>query len=316
VAVNLKRYKELRPGQLRAFCAVACHQSFSAAARELGLSHPVVWQQVRALERDFGGNLLRRRGRGVEVTEEGQAFFELASSIVASMDMLHQSFAEQRQTLPQPLVVAASATVFTGTMAPVVAKFCRQHPNVRLSVRTHQTDMIEKLVATGQADVGVVPHGSVPTQNPLLVSETICLNQWQLIVAKNHPLAAKRRLRAADLIRYPFILPSGDNPWRRTVETVLHRAGVLDQLHVVLEIDNVTAANSYVGLGVGITITPYGDHYPGFPNLCMRPLPRLFPDEHLVALWRRGATTQSPARLFLDLTRRCLADQRPHRTNT
>jgi DNA-binding transcriptional LysR family regulator len=315
VAVNLKRYKELRPGQLRAFCAVACHQSFSAAARELGLSHPVVWQQVRALERDFGGNLRRRRGRGVEVTQEGQAFFELASSIVASMDTLHQSFAEQRQALPQPLIVAGSATVFTGTMAPVVAKFCRQHPKVRLSVRTHQTDMIEKLVATGQADVGLVPHGSVPTQNPFLVSEMICLNQWQLIVPKNHPLAAKRHLQAADLIRWPFILPCGDNPWRKTVDTVLHRAGVLDQLQVVLEIDNVLAANRYVGLGVGLTITPYGAHCPGFPNLRMRPLPYLFPDEYLVALWRRGATTQSQARLFLDLTRRCLADQRPHRTN-
>jgi hypothetical protein len=43
------RYKELRLGQLRAFCACVQYKSYSAAARVLETSQPSVWQQVRAV---------------------------------------------------------------------------------------------------------------------------------------------------------------------------------------------------------------------------------------------------------------------------
>ena len=45
------RYKELRPGHLRAFREVVRRKSFSAAARALGIAQPTLWEQVRALER-------------------------------------------------------------------------------------------------------------------------------------------------------------------------------------------------------------------------------------------------------------------------
>src|SRR5262249_33194932 len=124
----VQRYKELRLGQLRAFCAVVQHRSFSAAARALHLSHPVVWQQVRALERDFGGSILERRGRTIEPTAEGRVLFELASSIVASMDSLHERFDDRCGAIPRKLVVAGSASVFAQDLAPVVVAFCQQHP--------------------------------------------------------------------------------------------------------------------------------------------------------------------------------------------
>ena len=50
---QVHRYKELRLGQLRAFCECVRYHSFTAAARALGLSHASIWQQIRALEREF-----------------------------------------------------------------------------------------------------------------------------------------------------------------------------------------------------------------------------------------------------------------------
>jgi DNA-binding transcriptional LysR family regulator len=306
-----RRYKELRPGQLRAFCACAEHKSFSAAARALQVSQPVVWQQVRALERDFGSRFLQRRGRGLELTEVGRTFFELAGSLVAGMDSLEQAFQDLRDGLPSPLVVAGNVTVFTQELAPVVARFCRQHPKVRLSVLTQRNAMIEQLVAAGQADVGVMPHSPVTPRNPLLVSEILSLHPWRLILPKDHPLAAKRRVRAADLIRWPLILPGTDNDWRREVDLMLHREGILHQLQLALEIDNSLAASRLVSLGLGLTVTPYGTL--DFPNLCMRPLGHLFRAERLIAVWRRGATARPQARLFIDFARRCLTAEVPPR---
>ena len=57
-------YKDTTAQQLRSFHETARLGSFSAAAKSLGLANPTVWQQVRALELDFGEPLLEPRGRG------------------------------------------------------------------------------------------------------------------------------------------------------------------------------------------------------------------------------------------------------------
>jgi DNA-binding transcriptional LysR family regulator len=305
-----QRYKDLHPGQLRAFCAVVRHKTFSAAARNLGLSHPVVWQQVRALERDYGGSLLEKHGRTLELTEDGRTLFELASSIVASMDSLQQAFQDRRRALPQTLVVAGSASVFAHYLAQLVVDFCRQHPAFQLSLLTYQNKEIEELVASGQADTAVMPHGPIPTPHPLLVSEVLCHHRWHLVMPVGHPLAHKRRIRAADLVRdSALILPNSEDNWRKQVDDVLRGAGVLDQLPIAVQINNSLVACRFVSLGLGITVTPYSPARSEFPNLCSRPLDHLFPDEHLVVLWRRGATPRPQARRFIDFARQYLAEE-------
>ena len=66
------RYKEIQLAQLRSICVAAVERNFTAAAKALGLSASTVWQQVRALERELKAKLLRRRGREVDLTDEGR----------------------------------------------------------------------------------------------------------------------------------------------------------------------------------------------------------------------------------------------------
>ena len=54
--------------QLAAFCAVVERESFSQAAVRLGVTQPAVSQQVRALEKRLGKQLLDRSGRRVVPT--------------------------------------------------------------------------------------------------------------------------------------------------------------------------------------------------------------------------------------------------------
>lgn len=57
-----RKYKELTSQQLRSFFESARLGSFSEAARHLGLAHPTVWEQVRALEGHLGKELFESRG--------------------------------------------------------------------------------------------------------------------------------------------------------------------------------------------------------------------------------------------------------------
>ncbi len=304
----MQRYKELRPGQLRAFCACVQHKSFSAAARALEVSQPAVWQQVRALERDFGAALLERRKRKLELTEDGLIFFELAGTLVAGMDLLQQQFQDRRRERPRPLVVAGSVTLFNQELAPIVVAFCQQHPEVPLSLLTYHNVEIEERMAAGQAEIAVIPHGPLLTRHPLLVTEVLGERRWHLVAPAGHPLARKRRLRAADLVRHPLILASPEeNDWGRAVLTVLAGAGVQDQLQLAVRIDDAMTACHFVSLGLGVTVTPYRPLGLADAHLRTRPLDDLFPADHLVVLWRRGAPPRPAARRFIDFVRQGLS---------
>ena len=72
--------------QLRCFTAAAELGSFTAAAEALYVSQPAVADQVRRLERALGTTLFVRAGRGVVLTDAGQAFAEHALRTLGALD--------------------------------------------------------------------------------------------------------------------------------------------------------------------------------------------------------------------------------------
>lgn len=59
---------------MQAFCKVAKTNSFSSAARELGLSKAVVSRRVGELEKNLALRLFNRTTRRVSLTEAGVAY--------------------------------------------------------------------------------------------------------------------------------------------------------------------------------------------------------------------------------------------------
>ena len=57
---------------LRAFEVAARHRNFSAAARPLNVTHAAIGQAARSLEAELGTALLRRNGRDLALTEDGE----------------------------------------------------------------------------------------------------------------------------------------------------------------------------------------------------------------------------------------------------
>ncbi len=305
---SVQRYKELRPAQLRAFCACVRYKTFSAAARALGISQPALWHQVRALERQFGATLLLRQGRNWELSEDGGLLYEIAGSIVASMDSLLQVFTERQREMPRTLVVAGAPTVILEELVRPVSAFSQRHPQDHIALLPCLVDQMIDLVMTGEADVGIELLGNLPARQVHFTTEPFCQRPWALVVPKRHPLARKNRLTPADVVQYPFILDGKEFHWRKQVDEMLQRAGLLDKLRVALEIRSTLAARRYVSKGLGITVVPMPrDHVP-FRDECIRLLKGWFPPEQVVAVWRRGATPLPHARLFIDFARQLLAE--------
>src|SRR5215213_3435295 len=100
----------MEPRRLLTFRAVARERSFSAAARALSLSQPSVSQQVAALERELGAQLLDRRPGGLRLTPAGTVLLQHADAIAGRLDLAAAQLADIAAAERSTLVIGAFPT--------------------------------------------------------------------------------------------------------------------------------------------------------------------------------------------------------------
>jgi DNA-binding transcriptional LysR family regulator len=138
--------------QLQAFLAVARLRSFSAAARELGVSRSAVSQAVRQLEEQLRVVLLARTTRSVSLTDAGRRLVESTGPAVRqAIAALAEVSAAPGETVGRVrLSVPRAAVPFV--IAPVLPTFRARHPRVEVEVCVD--DRLVDIVAEG-FDAGV-----------------------------------------------------------------------------------------------------------------------------------------------------------------
>ena len=131
---------------IRAFIQVVNSGGFAAAAREMGLSRSQVNKLVIALENELGIQLLHRSTRVVTPTETGLAFHERCVEILASLEEAERSITQIQAEPRGRLKVNAPMTFGTMYLAPALADFLVQYPDlqVQLTLNDRFIDPIEE----------------------------------------------------------------------------------------------------------------------------------------------------------------------------
>ena len=125
---------------LPAFEEAARQLSFSAAARELNLTHGAISRQMKTLETHLGVRLFRRLNRRLELTDAGSAFLPAARTALDAVEAgAARLSAGSRQG---PLVVSCLPTFMMRWLIPRLYDFTARHPaiDVRLSASSAPVD--------------------------------------------------------------------------------------------------------------------------------------------------------------------------------
>jgi DNA-binding transcriptional LysR family regulator len=132
--------------QMRAFTQVVISGGFAAAARQMGLSRSTVNKLVIDLENKLGVQLLHRSTRVVSVTESGLAFYERCVEILSSLEEAERSVTQLQLEPKGRLRINAPMTFGTMYLAPVIAEFAVQYPDlqVQLTLNDRFVDAIEE----------------------------------------------------------------------------------------------------------------------------------------------------------------------------
>lgn len=119
---------------LKIFMAVAHHNSFAEAARQLHVVPSVVAKRIAQLERSMGVRLFDRTTRSVKLTEPGERLKSKAQPVLNAFDGL---LADVHRDDTQPeghIRVMAPTTLTTLYLGPVFASFLKQHERITLEV--------------------------------------------------------------------------------------------------------------------------------------------------------------------------------------
>lgn len=116
------------------FVQVVESGSFTAAARELGVSKAHVSKQVRDLEDRLGIRLLHRSTRRQALTEAGEQFYLRCTQLIGELDELSAQLGEAQDT-PQGRVRISVAGAFAERyLAPACAEFMARYPQVSIEL--------------------------------------------------------------------------------------------------------------------------------------------------------------------------------------
>jgi DNA-binding transcriptional LysR family regulator len=118
---------------LRLYTRVARLGSFSAAAREFGLSQSQASRVIADLESELGARLLNRTTRAVVPTDAGAQFLSRIDPILVALDEAEQSVREGSD-LRGMLRMSMPSSVATRKVIPALAPFMATHPELRVEV--------------------------------------------------------------------------------------------------------------------------------------------------------------------------------------
>jgi DNA-binding transcriptional LysR family regulator len=132
--------------QMRAFTQVVVSGGFAAAARQMGMSRSSVNKLVIALENSLGVQLLQRSTRVVSPTETGLAFYDRCVEILSSVEEAERSIVQLHTEPRGRLRVNAPMTFGTMYLAPAIADFLAQYPDlqIQLTLNDRFVDPIEE----------------------------------------------------------------------------------------------------------------------------------------------------------------------------
>jgi DNA-binding transcriptional LysR family regulator len=287
--------------QLEIFCAVAQSGSTVAATEVVGLSQSATSAALQQLEAALNTQVFERVGRNLVLNDAGRALLPQALSVLEQVRGMEQAFAGTGGGgLPVRLCVAASTTVGSYVLPPVLALLARSHPHISVDVRIANTREVEHAVQALEVDVGLIEgssHGVGLAVQPWIADELV------VVAAPGDALvqaAQTKPVGVAMLRQARWLLREEGSGTREMVEYALLPR--LHQLPAAAVLGSSEAIARCVAQGLGISCLPrvLVQSMLNDGSLVVLPtsLPRM--ERHFCIVQRAGKHVSAALQAFLD----------------
>lgn len=287
LVVSLKQFQALEE-------TIRC-QSYTEAAKSLGVSQPTVSNLVLAAESQFGCKLIGRENGQICATQMYTGIRGKVVALLALSGEIEATLAGYRDLSEAVLRIGYSTYQIA---MPLVSRFAQEYPGVELTARALASYDLLPLIQSGELDIGFITAQECPPEiEGLLVTPT----RIGVVLPAAHVLADKPTLDWADLADQKFLQREHSSGTRRLFEAAARVANA--EITTVLGLGSWGSIASLVrnGVGLGVALETECQNEQG---LVFKPIEdrNLLANHYLVYL--PSMKNISPVRAFCDLHER------------
>jgi DNA-binding transcriptional LysR family regulator len=243
--------------RLRVLKEVAAKGSFSAAAEALAYTQSAVSQQIAALEREAGLQLVERSARGVNLTDAGRVLVGHADVILRRLSDAEAELEALAGLRGGRLRLVAFPSAGASIMPEAVAAFRDRHPAVEITLAPAEPDEAAEALRSGEADIGLTIETSWAKPGDDGLQRTHLLDDpMYLVVPAGHPQATRRNVRVQDLAEEAWILGSADASCPDSAILIRACNGAGFEPRIAFQSDDYNAIQGFIATGMGVSLVP------------------------------------------------------------
>lgn len=247
--LNINRLQLLRE--------VANRKTIAATADAFFMTPSAVSQQLSVLEREAGVPLLKKAGRGVELTSAGNLLVKNSEEIFAAIERAEAQLIDTSKGLSGNVKISAFPTSQRALVVPSVVTLQKNHPNLHLHVQDLEPEYSLPMLGAGELDVAVYYEWNVLPTIPAKGIETYTLvtENVYLGMPATHPLAkVKRSIGISELSDENWIVGRESTSMLQFVSAATAQAGFSPRASFQsMDFDVILTA---VEAGLGIALVP------------------------------------------------------------
>jgi DNA-binding transcriptional LysR family regulator len=269
--------------------AVTRQGSVIGAAAVLHIGQPVATRTLQELEAILGVSLYERGPRGVTPTTIGEAFTGHARAVLAQLSQAGRQVTEFADADRGTVVVGTNPGGSNLLLAQAIAGLKSERPLLTVIVRESFPEALSADLEARRIDL-IVGRFTSTTESEVrtpLYDEFI-----EICTRAQHPLAQRCTINFADLVDYPWVIPSTESALRREIEQLFAR-------HAMPLPDNRVEASSWLVVRQLVLESDFVAALPGSIEFCepgLRALPvSVGPIEHSVGITTAAGRVLSPS---------------------
>jgi DNA-binding transcriptional LysR family regulator len=280
------------------FYHAAKERNLTKAAEALFVTQPAVTMQIKALEQYLEVALFRKRGKLLELTDEGSVLFSYAEKIFGIVDEMEHALKGFGSLTHGSLTIGTTRSFAKHLMPGLLSRYQEKFPGIKVSLEVGSSGEIAEGVAAFKYDLAIIGRRPLPTKVKAIpyTPEEFCL-----VVSPNHRFAKRGVVSCRELQNEPIIIREPGSGSRHFMLAFLSSHGV--EPSVLVEAGSVEFIKEYVIQGRGISFLYKPEVQLEIKMGLLKPVEfeegPIFIQTQIVV--PEGGTLSPPSRAFLDL---------------
>ncbi len=238
--------------KLITFINAARLKNYTRTAELLNMTQPAVTQHIKQLEEHYKVKLIKKNGRQIGLTEEGEMLLKYATDLDANAIRFERGLIN-RSSVIKRYNIGATLTIGEFVLPTLLGEHKRLIDNIDIIMHVYNLEEIIKRLNLGEFDLGIVEG---PFDKSRFNHKKLKDDELVLAAAPGSSLAKQARVDMYDIINFgKLIMREKGSGTRMVFENKLTELGIrLEDVKTYMEVGSIGAIKSLVQANLGYTI--------------------------------------------------------------